>query len=63
MESLSKSQIVAKFAEAIENGEKIDAEFIHKKTGKIIRLLVEVTEPETFIDASGIKWVRASSVI
>lgn len=59
METLPKTKIVRKISKAIEEGSGMTAEFVEKKTGRIVSIAIEVKEQESFVDANGVKWVRA----
>jgi hypothetical protein len=59
MEQLSKSAIFEKVRWALNHSENLEVEFILKNTGKQCAVHIIIEEQESYIDAEGIKWVRA----
>jgi hypothetical protein len=58
MKEVSKSNIMYLVEKAISSKQALDLELRLKKSGNIIRIKLTFQEPETFVDAKGVKWVK-----
>lgn len=65
METKSKSEILQSMNYLITSGlsdtkDTADiGEYEERKTGKIVKWTIQILNPETMIDADGVKWIRA----
>ena len=59
MEQKSKSEAIKEISEAIDKREKYEDQFLLKGTMETVKICIEVTDTECFIDKKGQKWVRA----
>jgi hypothetical protein len=59
METITKSNMVRKLTQVIEEGKDFKVEWIHKQTGKIITVSITIKDKEYFVDGEGVRWVRA----
>lgn len=59
MEEMTKTTINKKIWKAIDDRKDIEATFLIKGTDTIVNINILFDERETFVDANGVKWIRA----
>ena len=59
METLGKSAVMAKVHWAIEHSENLKGEWrLKNQAGKIVAIMVTISDEEVFVDKNGVRWVR-----
>jgi|WetSurMetagenome_2_1015567.scaffolds.fasta_scaffold257238_3 hypothetical protein len=59
MEPLTKSAIIQQVVWSIDHKEDLDSFCILKKTNVEVHVRISFKEQEVYVDANGVKWVRA----
>jgi hypothetical protein len=59
MEEATKSAIFQMLTDAFEKRQNFEKEFLIKKTGQTVKVVMIFGERESFVDKDGVKWVRA----
>lgn len=59
MQELTKTFLNKKIWKHIDDRSPIEGDYLLKNTETIVHVNISFTERETFIDANGVKWVKA----
>lgn len=59
MQEVSKSALIAILSRAADKKENFESEFAIKKTSLSVKVSLQFKERDIFIDADGVKWIRA----
>lgn len=57
----TKSDILREVGNALDKKESFDAHWALKKSPYMVKIKVEMEQPDFFIDENGVKWIPASS--
>lgn len=59
MESLPKNLILKQISDSIDQKKDLSLDVIRKNSNLLIKIKIEMTDCEYFVDKKGVKWVKS----